>query len=258
MKVVILAGGLGTRISEETTTKPKPMVEIGSKPILWHIMKIYSSWGYREFVVCLGYKGYLIKEYFNNYLLHNNDVTVDLNDSKKKYHNLKSENWKIHLVDTGEETNTGGRIKKIFNYVKDDKHFFLTYGDAVTNLNIPKSLNSHIKSKKLATLAAVNPPPRFGNLILKKNNVVEFSEKNKQRNGLINGGFFVVSPKVIDFIANDNTVWEQEPLEKLAKKNQLNAYIHRDFWQPMDTIFEKNLLNSLWNNNKAPWKIWRE
>ena len=258
MKVVILAGGLGTRISEETISKPKPMVEIGSMPILWHIMKIYSFWGYNEFIICLGYKGSLIKEYFDNYFLFNSNLTIDLDHERKIYHKAKKEKWKIHLVDTGEETKTGGRIKKIFNYIKNEKHFFLTYGDAVTNLNIPKTLEAHIKSKKLATLTAVNPPPRFGNLILKKNNVVEFVEKSKDKSGLINGGFFVLCPKVVELISNDNTVWEEEPLTNLAKKKQLNAYIHRDFWQPMDTLFEKNLLNSLWNNNKAPWKIWRE
>jgi glucose-1-phosphate cytidylyltransferase len=258
MKVVILAGGLGSRISEETITKPKPMIEIGGKPILWHIMKIYSFWGYNEFVICLGYKGYLIKEYFNNYLLHQNDVTVDLKKNKINYKNFKSEKWKINLVDTGEETMTGGRIKRVFDYVKEDKYFFLTYGDAVSNLNIKESLVQHINSKKLTTLTAVNPPARFGNLVLNNNAVSKFSEKPKLENGLINGGFFITSPTAIKYIADDNVVWEKEPLENLAKNKQLNAYVHRGFWEPMDTLFEKNLLNTMWNNNKAPWKIWKD
>ena len=258
MKVVILAGGLGSRISEETITKPKPMIEIGGKPILWHIMKIYSFWGYNEFVICLGYKGYLIKEYFNNYLLHQNDVTVDLKKNKINYKNFKSEKWKINLVDTGEETMTGGRIKRVFDYVKEDKYFFLTYGDAVSNLNIKESLVQHINSKKLTTLTAVNPPARFGNLVLNNNAVSKFSEKPKLENGLINGGFFITSPTAIKYIADDNVVWEKEPLENLAKNQQLNAYVHRGFWEPMDTLFEKNLLNTMWNNNKAPWKIWKD
>lgn len=258
MKVVILAGGLGSRISEETITKPKPMIEIGGKPILWHIMKIYSFWGYNEFVICLGYKGYLIKEYFNNYLLHQNDVTVDLKKNKINYKNFKSEKWKINLVDTGEETMTGGRIKRVFDYVKEDKYFFLTYGDAVSNLNIKESLIQHINSKKLTTLTAVYPPARFGNLVLNNNAVSKFSEKPKLENGLINGGFFITSPTAIKYIADDNVVWEKEPLENLAKNKQLNAYVHRGFWEPMDTLFEKNLLNTMWNNNKAPWKIWKD
>jgi glucose-1-phosphate cytidylyltransferase len=258
MKVVILAGGLGSRISEETITKPKPMIEIGGKPILWHIMKIYSFWGYNEFVICLGYKGYLIKEYFNNYLLHQNDVTIDLKKNKINYKDFKSEKWKINLVDTGEDTMTGGRIKKIFDYVKDDKYFFLTYGDAVSDVNIKESLIHHINSKKLTTLTAVNPPARFGNLVLNKNSVSKFSEKPKLENGLINGGFFITSPNVIKYIADDSVVWEKEPLENLAKNQQLNAYIHRGFWEPMDTLFEKNLLNTIWNNNGAPWKVWKD
>lgn len=256
MKVVILAGGLGTRISEESVARPKPMVEIGGRPILWHIMKIYASWGFNEFVICLGYKGYLIKEYFFNYFLHQADVTIDLKQNRVVYRNGKAEPWVIHLVDTGESTMTGGRVKRIADYVRDDELFFLTYGDAVTDLDIPATLVQHKAHGKLATLTAVRPPARFGNLALEGLQVQRFVEKPKDGAGLINGGFFVLSPQVLDYIDGDATVWEQEPLNRLTTEGQLEAYIHDGFWQPMDTIYEKNLLEGLWSSGKAAWKRW--
>lgn len=256
MKVVILAGGLGTRISEESVSRPKPMVEIGGRPILWHIMKIYASWGFSEFVICLGYKGYLIKEYFYNYYLHQADVTIDLNQNRVDYRNGKAEPWVIHLVDTGENTMTGGRVKRISDYVRDDEFFFLTYGDAVTDLDIPATLAQHRARGKLATLTAVRPPARFGNLALEGLQVQRFVEKPKDGAGLINGGFFVLSPKVLNYIDGGDTIWEQEPLNQLTAEGQLEAYIHKGFWQPMDTIYEKNLLENMWSGGKAAWKRW--
>lgn len=256
MKVVILAGGLGTRISEESIVRPKPMVEIGGRPILWHIMKIYASFGFNEFVICLGYKGYLIKEYFHNYYLHQADVSINLKENRIDYRNAKAEPWIIHLVDTGESTMTGGRVKRIADYVGNDELFLLTYGDAVTDLNIPKTVEQHRATGKLATLTAVRPPARFGNLALQGLQVNSFIEKPKDGAGLINGGFFVLSPKVIDYIENDTTVWEQEPLNRLTSEGQLGAYAHDGFWQPMDTIYEKNLLENLWNSGNAAWKRW--
>jgi glucose-1-phosphate cytidylyltransferase len=253
---VILAGGLGTRISEETFLKPKPMIEIGGRPILWHIMKIYSSWGFNEFVICLGYKGYLIKEYFYNYFLHQADVMIDLKQNRVQYRNGKAEPWVIHLVDTGVNTMTGGRVKRIGDYVRDDDLFLLTYGDAVTDLDIPATLAQHRERGKLATLTAVRPPARFGNLALVGLQVQRFVEKPKDGAGLINGGFFILSPKVLDYIENDTTVWEQEPLNRLTAEGQLEAYIHSGFWQPMDTIYEKNLLEDMWSGGKAAWKRW--
>lgn len=257
MKVVILAGGLGTRISEESVLRPKPMVEIGGKPILWHIMKIYSTWGYNEFVICLGYKGYLIKEYFYNYFLHQADATVNLRENKVFYRNEKAEPWVIHLVDTGENTMTGGRVKRISEYVLNDDNFLLTYGDAVTDLDIRATVEQHSSRGKLATLTAVRPPARFGNLALNGINVESFVEKSKDGVGLINGGFFILSPKVLEYIDNDSTIWEKEPLTRLTEMGQLDAYVHDGFWQPMDTIYERNLLENLWANEAAPWKIWK-
>ncbi len=257
MKAVILAGGLGTRISEETHLRPKPMIEIGGKPILWHIMKIYSAYGINEFIICLGYKGYLIKEYFANYYLHMSDVTVDLSNNSSKIHNNYAENWKITLVDTGEETMTGGRIKRIYDYIKDDEHFCLTYGDGVANVDIAKLIEFHKSHKKLATLTATQPPGRFGALSINGENVItEFQEKPDGDGNFINGGFFVLSPKVVEYIDNDKTLWEQEPLKNLAKNQQLVAYKHSEFWQPMDTLRDKVHLEDMWQSGKAPWKVW--
>jgi len=258
MKVVILAGGLGTRLSEETDIKPKPMVEIGGKPIIWHLMKIYSQYGFNEFIICLGYKGYVIKEYFANYFLHTSDVTFDY--SKKELittiHSQNSEPWKVTLVDTGLNTMTGGRLKRIKNYIDDHQPFFMTYGDGLSDININDLLQSHILSKKKATVTAVNPPGRFGSLVISKNDVIEFAEKPLGDGGFINGGFFVLEPDVIQLIDSDDIVWEKDPILKLVSSNNLNAYIHNDFWQPMDTLREKNLLEELWISKKAPWNTW--
>ncbi len=257
MKAVILAGGLGTRISEETHLRPKPMIEIGGKPILWHIMKIYAAHGINHFVICLGYKGYLIKEYFANYRLHMSDMTLNLADNSVEIHNDFSENWKITLVDTGEESMTGGRMKRIYDYVKDDENFCLTYGDGVSNVDIKKLIEFHKSHKKLATLTATQPPGRFGALnISDKSLVTEFQEKPDGDGNFINGGFFVLSPKVIEYIDGDKTLWEQEPLKNLASNNQLMAYKHTGFWQPMDTLRDKVHLEDLWQSGKAPWKVW--
>lgn len=254
MKAVILAGGLGTRISEETGTRPKPMVEIGGKPILWHIMKIYSAYGINHFIICLGYKGYVIKEYFANYYLHMSDVTFDLSNNTSKIHNNYAEDWKVTLVDTGEDSMTGGRIKRIYDYVKDDENFCLTYGDGVSDVNIAELIKFHKDHKKLATLTATQPPGRFGALhIDNKNLITEFQEKPDGDGNFINGGFFVLSPKVISYIEGDKTLWEQEPLKNLAKDNQLMAFKHKGFWQPMDTLRDKNYLEELWQSGKAPW-----
>lgn len=257
MKAVILAGGLGTRLSEETNIKPKPMIEIGGMPILWHIMKIYSNFGINEFIICCGYKGYIIKEYFSNYSLHSSDVTIDLENRDIHFHKNRSESWKITLVDTGIESMTGGRIKRIGKYVQDDELFCLTYGDGLSNIDITSLINFHKKHGKLATLSAVVPPGRFGALDISENNeVTRFMEKPEGDSSQINGGFFVCSPKVIDYIENDMTIWEQEPLNNLAKENELMAFSHKGFWQPMDTLREKKLLQRLWDEKKAPWKVW--
>lgn len=257
MKAVILAGGLGTRLSEETVVKPKPMVEIGGKPILWHIMKIYSAHGINEFIICLGYKGYIIKEYFANYYRHMSDITFDLGNNSEKVHNSYSEKWKVTLVDTGEESMTGGRIRRIYDYVKDDKAFCLTYGDGVADVDISALINFHESHGKLATLTATKPPGRFGALHIDGKNVVTaFQEKPEGDGNIINGGFFVLSPKVIDYIEGDETSWEKEPLTNLAKDNQLLAYRHTKFWQPMDTLRDRHYLEDLWQLKKAPWKIW--
>ena len=256
MKAVILAGGLGTRLAEETHLRPKPMVEIGGKPILWHILKIYSSFGINEFIICLGYKGYLIKEFFSNYFLHTNDVTFDIKDEKVLFHSRNSEDWKVTLVDTGELTQTGGRIAKIKNFLDDDT-FCLTYGDGVGNINITKLIDNHNKSGKLATLTAVQPPGRFGVLDLEGSQVKSFQEKPVGENSWISGGFFVLEPSVIDFIDGDDCVWEEKPLKILSQNNELNAYKHHGFWQPMDTLRDHRLLQKRWDEDEALWKTWK-
>ncbi len=256
MKAVILAGGLGTRLSEETINKPKPMVEIGNKPIIWHILKIYSFYNINEFIICCGYKGYLIKEYFANYFLHNNDVTFDLANDRVEIHSKFTEPWKITLVDTGENTMTGGRLKRVRHFLEDEL-FALTYGDGLADINIDLLKQNHLSSGKLVTVTAVQPPGRFGTLSLNNDNSVgSFLEKPNGQGGWINGGFFLINPVVIDKIKNDQTIWEQEPLKNLAIENNLNAYKHKGFWQPMDTLRDKNNLEALWDNGNAPWKIW--
>jgi len=255
MKLVILAGGRGTRISEETLIKPKPLVEIGGLPIIWHIMKIYSAYGFNEFIICCGYKGYMIKEYFSNYALHTSDTTIDLKNKKIKVHKKTTENWKITLIDTGEETMTGGRILRIKDYVGEN--FCLTYGDGLSNINIKKLINYHHTKKKLATLTVVRPSARFGTVKLDKDMMVSnFLEKAEGESSWVNGGFFVLNKKIFKYLKNDQTIWEREPMESLAKDNQLSAFKHEGFWQPMDTIREKELLDEMWYSNKALWKLW--
>ena len=256
MKVVILAGGLGTRLSEETVLKPKPMVEIGGKPILWHIMKIYSSHGFNDFVICLGYKGYVIKEYFANYFLHQSDVTFDVKNNTMQIHDSQAEPWKVTLVDTGINTMTGGRIKRIKDYI-DNQPFLLTYGDGVGNVDIKKLVAFHNENNKLLSVTAVQPSGRFGALQIEQNQQVSsFLEKPQGDGAWINGGFFVCQPEVIDYLENDQTTFEKEPLENLAKDNQMVAFKHEGFWKPMDTLRDKHELESMWENNKAPWKNW--
>tara|TARA_B100000989_G_C19512518_1_gene459860 strand:- start:1178 stop:1954 length:777 start_codon:yes stop_codon:yes gene_type:complete len=258
MKVVLLAGGLGTRFSEETHNKPKPMIEIGGMPMLWHIMKIYSSYGLNDFIICCGYKGYIIKEYFSNYSLHNSDVTFDLKNASIKVHSDKSEPWKITLVDTGLNTMTGGRLKRLKNHFKTSEDFCLTYGDGLSDVNVSDLINFHKSHGKLVSLTAVTPPARFGALDIDKSNTVKsFLEKPKGDGTKINGGFFVMSPKVLDYIDDDDTSLEGAPLSQLAKENKLMAYNHDGFWQPVDTLREKNLLEKLWEEKKAPWKVWK-
>jgi glucose-1-phosphate cytidylyltransferase len=256
MKAVILAGGLGTRISEETHLRPKPMIEIGGKPILWHIMKIYSSHGIHDFVICCGYKGYVIKEYFANYFLHMSDVTFDMEHNKMEVHQRYAEPWRVTLVDTGDETMTGGRLNRVAEHVKNEEAFCFTYGDGVSDIDITKLVDFHRASKLKATLTATLPPGRFGALDLRDNKVMAFKEKPKGDGGLINGGFFVLSPQVLPYIDGDATIWEREPLEKLASEGQLGAYEHDGFWQPMDTLRDKTYLEELWQSGKAPWKVW--
>jgi len=256
MKVVVLAGGMGTRISEETSLKPKPMVEIGSLPIIWHIMKMYSAHGFDDFIICCGYKGYVIKEYFANYFLHMSDVTIDMTSNLMQVHHKKAEPWKITLVDTGDESMTGGRLKRIQEYVRNEPYFFMTYGDGVSDIDITVSLTFHRQHGKWATVTAVQPPTRFGALSLRGQQVTGFAEKPKGREGFINGGFFVLSPKCLDLIDNDSVSWEDEPLVRLAQQGQLMAYEHHGFWQSMDTLRDKNYLESLWSSGKAPWKKW--
>lgn len=257
MKAVILAGGLGTRISEETAVRPKPMVEIGGKPILWHILKMYSSHGINDFVICCGYKGYVIKEYFANYFLHMSDVTFDIEHNKMEVHQRYAEPWRVTLVDTGENSMTGGRLKRVYEYVKDEDAFCFTYGDGVSDVNITELIKFHNAQGKKATITATLPPGRFGALDVSNNQVNSFREKPRGDGALINGGFFVLSPAVIDCIAGDDTTWEKEPLESLAKEGQLAAFEHRGFWQPMDTLRDKTYLEELWQNNLAPWKVWK-
>jgi glucose-1-phosphate cytidylyltransferase len=256
MKAVILAGGLGTRISEETHLKPKPMIEIGGRPILWHIMKLYSAHGVHDFVICCGYKGYLIKEYFANYFLHMSDVTFDMANNRMEVHQQYAEPWKVTLVDTGEETMTGGRLKRVADYLRDEEAFCFTYGDGVADVNITELLAFHTANHRLATVTAVQPPGRYGSLARDGALVKGFIEKPRGDGGWINGGFFVLSPRVLDYIAGDTTSWEIEPLAQLAQEGQLAAFEHKGFWQPMDTLREKNHLEELWLSGEAPWKIW--
>ena len=256
MKAVILAGGLGTRISEETHLKPKPMIEIGGMPILWHILKMYSAHGVNEFVICCGYKGYIIKEYFANYFLHMSDVTFDMVNNRMEVHHKHVEPWRVTLVDTGEDTMTGGRIKRIKPYVEEEEAFCLTYGDGVSDVNIPNLINFHKTSNVKATVTAVLPPGRFGALGMTQKKVSHFTEKPKGDGALINGGFFVLSPQVLDYISDDQTIWEREPLERLAREGELAAFEHTGFWQPMDTLRDKMLLEELWQSGQAPWKMW--
>jgi glucose-1-phosphate cytidylyltransferase len=257
MKAVILAGGLGTRISEETDNIPKPMIQIGSKPVLWHIMKMYSAHGIVDFIICCGYKGYVIKEYFSNYFLHMSDVTFCMKENKMHVHQERAEPWTITLVDTGENTMTGGRIKQIEKYVKDEDMFCLTYGDGVSDVNITELINYHKSKQTLATLTAVYPPGRFGSLDIFDGKVKSFKEKPRGDGARINGGFFILSPKVINLIRDDSTVWEEKPMEKLAKQGEMSAYQHNGFWQSMDTLRDKNYLEELWNLNTPPWKTWQ-
>lgn len=256
MKAVILAGGLGTRLSEETSTRPKPMVEIGGKPILWHIMKMYSHHGINDFVVCCGYKSYVIKEYFANYFLHMSDVTFDMQANSMHVHEKRAEPWKVTLVDTGDESMTGGRLGRVAEYVKNEEAFCFTYGDGVGDIDITATIDFHRDHGKLATLTAATPPGRFGALDIQNKQVLSFKEKPKGDGAMINGGFFVLSPKVLDYIKGDQTIWEQEPLMKLAEDGQLMAYEHNGFWQPMDTLRDKHHLEELWASGKAPWKHW--
>ncbi|MGD9153183.1 MAG: glucose-1-phosphate cytidylyltransferase [Gammaproteobacteria bacterium] len=255
MKAVILAGGLGSRLSEETDLKPKPMVEVGGKPILWHILKIYSFYGINDFIVCLGYKGYVVKEYFANYFLHMSDVTFDMRDNAMKVHKRHAEPWNVTLVDTGDNTMTGGRLKRVKDYIGNED-FCFTYGDGVANIDINALIDVHKKEQRLSTVTAVKPPGRFGSLVVKKNQVMRFEEKPAGDGAWINGGFFVLSPKVLDYIEGDDSIWEQEPMRRLADDHQMSVYLHEDFWRPMDTLREKKLLEDLWKAKKAPWKIW--
>jgi glucose-1-phosphate cytidylyltransferase len=257
MKAVILAGGLGTRISEETHLKPKPMIEIGGMPILWHILKMYSSHGVNDFVICCGYKGYIIKEYFANYFLHMSDVTFDMENNQMQVHQHKAEPWKVTLIDTGADTLTGGRLKRVSDYVKNEEAFCFTYGDGVSDVNIRASIDFHLSHGKLATVTAVLPPGRYGALERNGDRVTGFVEKPRGDGGVINGGFFVLSPKVLDFIDGDQSSWEGAPLVSLAQKGQMMAFEHQGFWQPMDTLRDKNMLEELWSSGQAPWKKWQ-
>lgn len=256
MKAVILAGGFGTRISEETHLKPKPMIEIGGRPILWHIMKIYSSHGVNDFIICCGYKGYVIKEYFANYFLHMSDITFDMSSNEMRVHHKKAEPWRVTLVDTGEETQTGGRLKRVREYVKDEEAFCFTYGDGVADIDISTQLKFHRQHGKPATVTAVQPPGRYGAILSEGSAVRGFQEKPPGDGAWINGGFFVLNPNVINLIKGDSSSWEGEALDKLAITNQLEAFEHRGFWQPMDTLRDKTHLENLWSSGKAPWKLW--
>ena len=257
MKAVILAGGLGTRISEETHLKPKPMIEIGGKPILWHIMKLYSAHGVNDFIICCGYKGYVIKEYFANYFLHMSDVTFDMQSNTMKVHHQKAEPWKVTLVDTGEASMTGGRLKRVEEYVKNEEAFCFTYGDGLADINVSKEIEFHKTHGKLATVTAVQPPGRYGALELSDSQITGFTEKPRGDGGLINGGFFVLSPKVLSLINDDSASWEEGPLQSLAKQGELVAWKHSDFCHAMDTLRDKNYLEELWASKKAPWCVWK-
>lgn len=256
MKVVILAGGLGTRISEETIIRPKPMIEIGGKPILWHIMKLYSAFNIHDFIICLGYKGYIIKEYFANYFLHMSDVTFDIKNNQMQVHENTAEPWRVTLVETGENTMTGGRLKRVAKYLDNDD-FCFTYGDGIADINIDALVTFHKKSKTLATLTAIQPPGRFGALHVENEKIIKFTEKPMGDGGWINGGFFILSPKVLDLIEDDTTIWEKEPLSHLAVTHELSAFCHNGFWHAMDTLRDKNYLEELWNSGKAPWTSWQ-
>ena len=256
MKAVILAGGLGTRISEETSTKPKPMLEVGGKPILWHILKIYSAHGINNFIICCGYKGYIIKEYFANYFLHMSDVTFNMKDNTMEVHNKRAEPWKVTLVDTGEDSQTGGRLLRVSDYIKNEEAFCFTYGDGVGDIDITKSLEFHKKHGRAATLTATYPPGRFGAINIIDNKVKSFKEKPKGDGAQINGGFFILTPKVLNYLKDDSTIWEHDPLSNLAEDNELMAYQHHGFWQPMDTLRDKKLLEEMWASGNAPWKVW--
>lgn len=256
MKAVILAGGLGTRLSEETSLRPKPMVEIGGKPLLWHIMKIYAAHGVNEFIVCCGYKGYIIKEYFANYFMHMSDITFDMRENSMYVHKKRAEPWKVTLVDTGDSSMTGGRLRRIEPYVRDEEAFCFTYGDGVGDVDISASIEFHRAHGKAATLTATFPPGRFGALEIRSNRVLNFTEKPKGDGGMINGGFFVLSSKVFDYLDGDETIWEQGPLTGLARDGELMAFEHHGFWQPMDTLRDKNYLEELWASGRAPWQVW--
>jgi glucose-1-phosphate cytidylyltransferase len=256
MKAVILAGGLGTRLSEETTIRPKPMVEIGGRPILWHIMKLYSHYGIRDFVVCCGYKGYVIKEYFANYFLHMSDVTFDMSDNRMEVHRRHAEPWRVTLVDTGDDTLTGGRLKRVATYIEEDEAFCFTYGDGLSDVNIGASVEFHLQHGRHATVTAVLPPGRYGAIECAGDRVTRFVEKPRGDGGLINGGFFVLSPAVLDYIDGDQTAWEGAPLARLASDGEMMAFEHSGFWQPMDTLRDKIMLEELWSRGEAPWKRW--
>lgn len=255
MKAVILAGGFGTRLSEETALKPKPMVEIGGKPILWHIMKIYSFYGINDFIVCLGYKGYMIKEYFANYFLHMSDVSFDMSSNRMEVHQKKAEPWKVTLIDTGENTMTGGRLKRVSDYIGEED-FCFTYGDGVADINVADLMAFHREQNSLATMTGVQPPGRYGAIRMEGTRANSFSEKPKGDGAWINGGFFVLSPEVLDHIEGDETTWEREPMERLAADGQMSVFKHQGFWQPMDTLRDLKLLEELWDSGKAPWKVW--
>jgi glucose-1-phosphate cytidylyltransferase len=256
MQAVLLAGGLGTRFAEETDVRPKPMIEIGGKPILWHIMKIYSSHGINDFIVCLGYKGYLIKEYFSNYFLHQSNVTFDLRENRMEVLQKHAEPWRVTLIDTGEQTMIGGRIKKILPYIGDDEAFCVTYGDGVGDIDVKESIAFHRREQRLATVTATQPPGRFGAINYQGNRVTGFQEKPRGDGGWINGGFFVLSPKIGDYIDGDSSIWEQEPMTNLATDGELSVFFHHGFWHPMDTLRDKRYLEDLWSNDRAPWKTW--
>ncbi|MHC8864264.1 glucose-1-phosphate cytidylyltransferase [Arenicellales bacterium IMCC57338] len=256
MKAVILAGGLGTRLSEETANRPKPMIEIGGKPILWHIMKSYSHYGVNDFIICCGYRGYVIKEYFANYFLHNSDVTFDMSENSMRVHQKRVEPWRVTLIDTGDGAETGGRLKQVADYLEGSDEFCFTYGDGVSDHDIAESINFHKGHGKLATVTAVLPPGRFGALNIHDSKVHEFQEKPKGDGGMINGGFFILSPKVLNYVTDINMPWEQDPLRALASDGELMAFEHSGFWQPMDTLRDKQLLQQLWQSGRAPWKVW--